>query len=230
MGRRWLLRMLVGGATAAVVWLWLLPAMGRFLVDRHPSVKADAAIVLSTGVEYYPRLMEAASLYREGLVPLIVINGGRKTDSLRQLEARGYEPAAPWDENSLRILQVLGVSRNRVLSVCVEDAFDTISEARAVALALQGQGLHRLTLVTSKYHTRRAGHIWRNRVPGGFVISTAAAREDPFQEDGWWRSGRQIRWLLAEYGGWLFYLLDWISEQVGHSTSSTTPSTPETRI
>jgi uncharacterized SAM-binding protein YcdF (DUF218 family) len=189
--------------------------MGRLLVEHQPLGRADAAVVLSTGVEYYPRLMEAAALVRDGRVRLVVVNGNRKTDSLRRLEAMGYQPAAPWNENTLRVLSLLGVPRERVVSVSAEDAFDTISEARAVAPALLAQGLRRLILVTSKYHTRRAAHIWRNRVSGNFSIRTAAAREDPFQPDGWWHSGRQIRWLFAEYGGWLFYFLSWAAEQFG---------------
>jgi hypothetical protein len=34
----------------------------------------------------------------------------------------------------------------------------------------------------------------------------AAAEADPFDPDAWWREGRQIRWLMAEYGAWVFYL------------------------
>lgn len=184
---------------------WLLPAMGNFLVQDDKPERADAAVVLSTGVEYYPRLMEAAALYREGRVPLVVVNGNRKTDTLRRLEVMGFQRAAPWDEDSRRILEVLGVPRHKVIAVSAEDVFDTISEANAVAPVLRENGVDRLIVVTSKYHTRRAGHIWRYRVEGDFEVFTAPARDDPYDPNGWWRSGRQIRWLLAEYGGWLFY-------------------------
>ena len=224
--RRWLPRFLLGGLVVALIWFWLLPAMGRFLVEEDRPAKADAAVVLSTGMAYYPRLMEAAALFREGRVPLVVINGNRKTDSLRRLETLRFKPAAPWNENSLRVLELLGVPRDRVISVSAEKAFDTISEARAVAQTLQGRGLHSLMLVTSKSHTRRAGHIWRNRVPGGFRISTAGAREDPIQADAWWHSGRQIRWLLAEYGGWLFYFIRWMSEEMRSRTLSARGGNP----
>ncbi len=179
--------------------------MGNFLVEDAPIQQADAAVVLNTGIEYYPRLMEAAALFREGRVPLIVINGNRKSDTLRELEAMGLRFAAPWDEDRKRVLEILGVPRENVLAISAEDAFDTISEAQAVTPLLKENGLRQLIVVTSKYHTRRAGHIWRNRTSTELSIATAPARNDPFDPDGWWRSGRQIRWVLAEYGGWLFY-------------------------
>ncbi len=186
--------------------------MGNFLVEEAPIPQADAAVILSTGVEYWPRLMEAAALYREGRVPLIVIDGNRKSDTLRELEAMGFRPAAPWDEDGRRVLEILGVPREKVLSVSAEDVFDTISEAQAVAPVLKEHGLQQLIVVTSKYHTRRAAHIWRNQTSGEFSITTAPARHDPFDPEGWWGSGRQIRWVLAEYGGWLFYYWRRLSE------------------
>jgi uncharacterized SAM-binding protein YcdF (DUF218 family) len=201
------------GITAFAARLWLLPAMGHFLVEEAPIPQADAAIVLNTGVEYYPRLMEAAALFREGRVPLIVIDGNRKSDTLRELEAMGFRPAAPWDEDGKRVLEILGVPRDKVVSISAEDVFDTIGEARAVTPVLKERGLRQLIIVTSKYHTRRAGHIWRNRTAGEFSITTAPARHDPFDPEEWWRSGRQIRWVLTEYGGWLFYYWRGLSER-----------------
>ncbi|HEY5790585.1 MAG TPA: YdcF family protein, partial [Gammaproteobacteria bacterium] len=46
----------------------LLGAAGRFLVRDDAPPRADAAVVLATGLEYYDRLIEAAALYREGRV------------------------------------------------------------------------------------------------------------------------------------------------------------------
>ncbi len=199
---KWLLGLLILAFTLRFL---ALPALGRFLVAEPDTAPADAAVVLSTGVDYYPRLMEAAQLYREGRVPLVVINGNRKTDALRELEAMGYVRPAPWDEAAKRMLEVLGVPREKVIAVSAEDVYDSISEARTVSPILATRGLQRLTIVTSRFHTRRATHIWRNRVQQSYRIDTAPARRDPFDTDGWWRAGRQIRQLMAEYGGWAFY-------------------------
>ena len=182
-----------------------LPGLGKVLVHTPGNETADAAVVLSTGADYYPRLMEAAAQYRAGRVARVAINGNRKTDALRELEALGYRRLAPWDTETIRILKVLGVPREKVVSISAEDAFDTISEARSIAPTLWDRGLHRLLIVTSRFHTRRALHIWRHRQPYDFSVDSAPARRDPFDPDGWWRSGRQVRQVMAEYGGWVFY-------------------------
>jgi uncharacterized SAM-binding protein YcdF (DUF218 family) len=195
--------------TALLVMVWfaapsLLGAAGRFLVSDDRTTVADAAVVLATGIEYYPRLIEAAALYREGRVTRVVIDGGRKTDIVRRLEAKGFVSSTTWDEDSLRILELLGVPRNHVLSVIAEDAYDTVSESLLVVPALRAAGIDSVLVTTSKSHTRRVGYIWRRLHGDDLAVATVAAREDPYQPDGWWRSGRQIRWVLAEYGAWLY--------------------------
>ncbi len=185
--------------------LWLLPAMGRLLVDDQPPPRADLVVVLATGAEYYPRLIEAARLVSTGTAPRILIDGDRKTPALRRLETQGFRRAAPWDEDALRILELLGVARSKVARVSAEDAYDTISEALALGPELARLGVRRILLVTSRFHTRRAAAIWRRLYGDRLEITPVAAREDPFDPDGWWHDGRQIRWLMAEYGGWIFY-------------------------
>lgn len=181
-------------------------SLGAWLIQDEPLERADAAVVLSTGVEYYARLMEAAALYEAAEVEWVVINGNRKSAERKQLEGRGLVSPCPWQEESLRILELLGVPREAVIAISAPDVFDTVSEARWVGEQLRVRGLSRLTITTSKSHTRRAGHIWRHTFGNEFTIGTAAAREDPYDPAGWWREGRQIRWLLAEYGAWLFLL------------------------
>lgn len=205
--RRWGVRLLGLALLLAAAWLAgpaLLGAAGRFLVSDDRVTTADAAMVLATGVDYYPRLIEAAALYREGRVARVVIDGDRKTDVLRRLEAQGFVPAAPWDEDSLRILELLGVPRHDVLAVSAEDAYDTVSEAQLVGPALREAGIGSVLITTSKSHTRRAGTIWRRLHGDWLAVASVAAREDPYRPDGWWTSGRQIRWVLAEYGAWLY--------------------------
>ena len=183
----------------------LLRGLGRFLVADETPMPSDAVIVLNTGVEYYPRIVEAADLYRKGLVKKVIINGNRKTDSLRELESRGFKKCCPWYENSLRILSLFGVPRNKVTWISAEDVYDTVSEAKVVGSEVLGQGLHSVLITTSKSHTKRAGFIWKKMYDGQLSIRTVAAKTDPYDPNGWWKDGRQIRWVMAEYGAWMFY-------------------------
>ena len=194
----------------AVVFWWsmgnsILCFFGDFLVLDDKADRADSAVVLCTGVDYYPRLIEAARLYSSGVVAKVVINGNRKTDVLRALEAKGFEPCCRWDENSIRILQLHGVPRKRIISVSAENAYDTVSEAEIVGKVLLEQGMKNIIVTTSKSHTRRAGYIWKHAYKNQLNITSAGASTDPFDPHGWWRDGRQIRWVLAEYGAWLYY-------------------------
>ena len=183
----------------------LFRGLGRFVVCDETPVPSDAVIVLNTGVEYYPRLVEAADLYRKGLAKRVVINGNRKTDSLRELENRGFKRCCPWYENSLRILSLFGVPRNMVTCISAEDVYDTVSEAKVVGREVLGQGLHSVLITTSKYNTKRARYIWKKMYDGKLSIRTVAAKTDPYDPSGWWRDGRQIRWVMAEYGAWIYY-------------------------
>lgn len=197
--------LLLLGVLAGVFAGDLLSAAGRFPVHRDAPAPSDAVVVLNTGVEYYPRLMEAARLYREGLVEQVVINGDRKTDTLRVLEQQGYQPCCPWYENRLRVLELFEVPRRDVVCIGAEDAYDTVSEAEAVGRVLLARGVTRVIVTTSKSHTRRAHVIWTRMYGDHMEIRTLPAREDPYDPGAWWRSGRQIRWVLAEYGAWVYY-------------------------
>ena len=184
----------------------ILQQIGRIIVLDETPENADAVVVLNTGLEYYPRLIQAADVYRKGLVKTVVINGNRKTDVMRELEAKGFQHCCPWYVNSVRILSLLGVPENDVIWISAEDVYDTISEAETVGNELLSQNITNIIITTSKFHTRRARHIWHKKFGGKLSICMVAAKSDPFDPDTWWQEGRQIRWVLAEYGAWVFYL------------------------
>jgi uncharacterized SAM-binding protein YcdF (DUF218 family) len=158
----------------------IMSRLGEFLVLDEEPVHSDAVIVLCTGVEYYPRLIEAAELYRRGFARKVVINGNRKTDVLRSLEEKGFQKCCPWYEESLRILSLLGVPKDQVICINAEDAYDTVSEADIVGKEILLEEFTKIIITTSKF-------------------------TDPYNPKGWWKEGRQIRWVLAEYGAWIYY-------------------------
>lgn len=182
----------------------LTPVAGLLIVDDKLE-QSDAAVVLNTGVEVYERLIEAAGIYNSGLVKKVVINGNRKNETVEKLEEQGFETCCPWDEDRIRILEILGVKRQDIISISAPGAYDTVSEAAAVAEVLSELGLERLIIATSKTHSARAIHIWRREHGDTFSLQSAAAQSDPFTAEAWWRDGRQIRWVLQEYGAWIYY-------------------------
>ena len=182
----------------------LLTLMGQWTVRNDPLLKSDVAVVLNTGSEIYPRLMAAAELYHHKYVDKVLLNGNRKNASLRKLETMGYKPIVPWYANRVEILRFLGVPVEHILLVNGEDAYDTISEADIVGQYLLQQQVKTVIVTTSKSHTKRAGYIWDKQFKDSMRIIIHPAAEDPFQADSWWQKGRQIRWVMAEYGAWFF--------------------------
>ncbi|MBC8459845.1 MAG: YdcF family protein [Deltaproteobacteria bacterium] len=183
----------------------IMTRLGGFLVLDEEPVPSDAVVVLCSGVEYYPRLIEAAELFRKGFARKVVINGNRKTDVLRSLEEKGFERCCPWYEESLRILSMFGVPKDQVICISAEDAYDTVSEAEIVGREILQKEFTKIIITTSKFHTRRARFIWNKRFGDTLSICSVSAKTDPYNPKGWWKEGRQIRWVLAEYGAWIYY-------------------------
>jgi uncharacterized SAM-binding protein YcdF (DUF218 family) len=205
-----LIRLVIVLLVAALVLYFsseqIMITVGEFLVRVDEPARSDAVVVLSTGIEYYPRLMEAAALFHEGFAERVAINGNRKSEALRELERRGFQRCCPWHEDAVSVLELLGVPRENVFIISAEDAYDTVSEAKLVGEALMEAGISSIILTTSKYHTRRARYVWKYLFPNRLTVRAVAARDDPFSTEVWWKKGRQIRWVLAEYGAWIYYL------------------------
>jgi uncharacterized SAM-binding protein YcdF (DUF218 family) len=208
----WILTPLALMVFVVVISGALFRIMGDMIVADQKASPADAVVVLSTGIEYYPRLIQAADLYRQGLAENIVINGDRKTDTLRDLERKGFKTCCPWYADSVSILAILGVPEDKIIRISNQDAYDTVSEADAVGRELIKRKWTAVIITTSKYHTRRAKFIWQKMYKNRITIFMVSAKTDPYDPDNWWKDGRQIRWVLAEYGAWLYYWWKEITE------------------
>ena len=53
---------------------YFLPPVANFLILDEQPEHVDAVVVLSTGMEYFSRLIEAADLYKNGYADIVVIN------------------------------------------------------------------------------------------------------------------------------------------------------------
>jgi uncharacterized SAM-binding protein YcdF (DUF218 family) len=190
----------------------ILQKMGGLIVVDEKPPYSDAVVVLNTGIEYYPRLIQAADIYRQGLIQHVVINGNRKTDTQRELEAKGFKQCCPWYADSVSILTMLGIPEDKIIWVSAEDVYDSVSEADIVGKELIMRAFKKIIITTSKYHTRRAKYIWKKMYGKQLTVFMVSAKTDPYDPNGWWKDGRQIRWVLAEYGAWIYY---WWKEITG---------------
>jgi len=196
----------------AVFYTAILRKMGGLIVVDEKPPYSDAVVILNTGIEYYPRLIQAADIYRQGLIQHVVINGNRKTDTQRELEAKGFKQCCPWYADSVSILTMLGIPEDKIIWVSAEDVYDSVSEADIVGKELIMRAFKKIIITTSKYHTRRAKYIWKKMYEKQLTVFMVSAKTDPYDPNGWWKDGRQIRWVLAEYGAWIYY---WWKEITG---------------
>ena len=72
-------------------------------------------------------------------------------------------------------------------------ARSTVAEADVMIAELRRLHAHRIDIVTSNYHTRRAGAIYRSKAPD-LEFHVVSAPDRDFTPDGWWktRDGRKV--------------------------------------
>ena len=178
---------------AVVFQTTLLGAFGSFLVRDEPPQKADIAVVLG-GDAYGNRILKAADLVRRGFVPNALISGPPGFYGSNECDL-----AIPFAERA-------GYPASYFLHF-EHKATSTIDEAKVIAVELRRLGAKRVLLVTSDFHTRRAGKIFRTAAPD-LTFYVVAAPDFYFTAHGWWhnREGRKLfalEWAktFAEWAG-----------------------------
>jgi hypothetical protein len=170
-----------------LVLVLIVAALARraahFLVVDAPE-KSDAIVALAGETSLRPA--RAVELLRQGVAPRVfldaetreVVYGQRLTDI-----AQKYVSSLP--------------EANRV-SVCPIIGFSTFAEADDVSHCLESVSAHRVLIVTSEFHTRRALMIFRHRLPQ-YQFSVAAARDPASFGDAWWTRREWAKTTLDEW-------------------------------
>jgi uncharacterized SAM-binding protein YcdF (DUF218 family) len=171
----------------------ILGALGGYLVNAEPPRKSDVIFVLG-GDSAGNRILKAASLVREGYAPHAIISGPGGFYGFHECDfAIPFAVKAGYPESYFVHFE--------------HDARSTMEESAATVAELRRVGARSVILVTSDYHTRRAGKIFRAAAPD--IDWNVVAAPDPyFSARGWWRQreGRKI------------FVMEWtktIAERVG---------------
>jgi uncharacterized SAM-binding protein YcdF (DUF218 family) len=166
-----------------VVMLTLASQAGRVLVVDAPE-KSDAIVVLAGETRVRPA--RALELLRRGMSSHVFLDA----------ETREIVYDQPLVEIAQRYVDGLGKG-NRV-SVCPIAGFSTFAEVDDVKRCIEGMGAHRLLVVTSDFHTRRALMIFRKRLPQ-YQVSVAAARNPAAFGEAWWKNREWAKMVLDEW-------------------------------
>ena len=157
----------------------ILAAMGSYLVKADAPQKADIGLVLAGDGEGN-RILTAAQLARQGYISQILVSG----------------PSGIYGQYECDLAIPFAVKAGYPESYFLHfenNARSTQEEARDAIARLRQLGVHKVLLLTSDYHTRRSGKIYRTAAPDlQFIV--VAAPDTYFTAGGWWhnRQGEKI--------------------------------------
>jgi uncharacterized SAM-binding protein YcdF (DUF218 family) len=162
----------------------LLSALGSYLDKSEPPRKADLAFVLA-GDQTGNRILRAAELVRQGYVPKAMVSGPYGLYGFNECDL-----AIPFAEKA-------GYPHSYFLPF-PNFASSTHEESAAAVAELRKMGVRNVLLVTSTFHTRRAGTEFRTAAPElTFVVVSAP---DPhFTVNGWWHDREGRKTFLVEW-------------------------------
>jgi uncharacterized SAM-binding protein YcdF (DUF218 family) len=163
--------------------LWLA-ALGRYLVRSESPAPADIVVVLA-GDFSGNRILTAADLVRRGFAPKALISGTSGEYGVHESDL-----AIPFAMKH-------GYPESYFIAL-PNDGKSTREEASYVLAALNKLHARRIDIVTSDYHTRRAGKIYRSQAPD-LEIHMVAAPDLYFTSDGWWKNREGRKTFLLEW-------------------------------
>ena len=193
-----MLRKLSIGFVITAVFLFLLRdpilgAVGSYLVQAVPAVKADIALVLA-GDGRGDRILTAAKLVRDGYVPKVLVSGPDGNYALHECDlAIPFAVKAGYPESYFVHFE--------------NNARNTRDEAVQAARVIREMGAHRVLLVTSDFHTRRATNMYRLAAPD-LEIHVIAAPDRYFSPRGWWHNREGQKTAFYE---WIKTVAAWVN-------------------
>lgn len=168
---------------AAAYPLWL-GWMGAFLVCQDGPEKAEMIVVLA-GDQFGRRIGKACDLLREGYAPSVLVSGPCCYYGIVESDA------------AIEFAAKKGCLADHLISFPVK-ARNTVDEAAELTAELRRRGVRRFLVVTSDYHTRRAGNAFR-RATNGASFRVVGAPDEYFTADGWWREREAQKVVFFEW-------------------------------
>ena len=164
-----------------------LPLVVLPLIHDDGPARADVAVVLA-GDAYGYRIVKAGSLVKDGYVRQVLVSGPAYYATHESDLEIDY--AVRW-----------GYPREWFVSLPLT-ANSTREEAGIIVDELRRRGVHSFLLVTSNYHSARAGRIFRAAIRdtgGGLEMRVVASPDKNFTPDGWWTNREGQKTVFFEW-------------------------------
>lgn len=166
-----------------VTLVLLASQAARFLTVDDPS-RSDAIVALAGETNVRPA--RALELLRQGIAPHVFLDA--KNDAMI------------YNQQLVEIAQryIDGLPEANKIAVCPIVGLSTFAEADDVDRCIRPLGVHRLLIVTSEFHSRRALIIFRHRLPQ-YEVHVAAAHNPAEFGEAWWTNRE---WAKTTFDEW----------------------------
>jgi uncharacterized SAM-binding protein YcdF (DUF218 family) len=162
--------------------LFIFLNVGRWLSVEDPLEKAGAIAVLSGRMP--ERALEAARIYKAGYAPEVWLTYSREPGATLQKLSVPYTGEETYDK---LILLHEGVPENAI-RILEPPIVNTADEMKAIGEALKQEKVHKVILVTSRVHTRRARTLWNRLSQRDGEAIVRGVSNDEFDPSHWWRN------------------------------------------
>ncbi len=146
--------------------------LGFFLSPQSSLSKSDAIVAISGG-ETDSRTLEAIRLYQDGWAPHIIFSGA------------ALDPHSP---SNARAMRQIALDHNVPASAIMldETSINTDQNAIGVSNLVKKGHYHKVILVTSPYHQRRASTAFRAALDRDVVVLNHSTTDKSWRRANWW--------------------------------------------
>ncbi|NNE55784.1 MAG: YdcF family protein [Flavobacteriales bacterium] len=201
LSKRWVRVMLTGTALLILLFIFRFPILrgfGNHLIDEDPLTHSNAIAVL--GGNSVERGLYAAHLYDQGIAPQIICTGGNIPGVLEALDTTLFEA-----EITKQILVNAGIPAERI--TILTESTSTFEESEEIFNWCHAQGIDTITIVSSRFHTRRVRNVFESLFDHGTTVPVfSGAPSTRYDESEWWKSEEGLIMVNNEYMKLLYYL------------------------
>ncbi len=177
----------------------ILRSFSNFLMKQDAPEKVPLMVVLSGNA--FDRGNEGARLYKAGYADHIVCPGGNLEHDFLITGDTVYE-----SDLCKRNILKNGVPDWQV--TVLRYGTSTLEEADTILGYCRQHRIKKIIVVTSLFHTRRAGKVYRNKfAKDGIQVIMRGAHDSQYDENLWWQNEYGLIGLNNEYMKTLYYLI-----------------------
>jgi uncharacterized SAM-binding protein YcdF (DUF218 family) len=159
-------------------------SVGFYLSPQDDLQPSDAVVAISGG-DTNARAAEAIRLYKANWAPILIFSGA------------ALDPTGPSNAQAMQQIAIdQGVPARSIL--LDEDSTNTAQNATGVAAIARSRNFHRIILVTSPYHQRRAGLVFRAAMGPDVQIINHSSYDQNWRRSRWWENDASVSITLAE--------------------------------